>query len=636
MNIPDLRALIAEHNFELAPENLTSLQERLDNLRDVVQVSFVCVLDAHGELVAQNHGSPWPTLGGLQVYMKGSAQCRALVQSLFAGNAAARSDASQDGLWVCDGQLLQVVGIPLRFVGSDSDGAAQTDGALIMGAPLTDELATTLARSHDCEISFMADGMARASSLSSDGRAALIGSHRDVWPVSQPFDLQLQGVPNRLFLSPLIDPASGTTVGSMLIQSSLADDQAVQRGISRSILGIMLAGLVIAVLLSFALSGAVTRPVHDLVRGARRVAGGELDITLQVTRTDELGELATAFNEMVNGLRKQRELKMLVEESQAANRAKSVFLANMSHEIRTPLHGVIGMADLLLRTELSGEQRRYAGLVKSSAEVLTTLINDILDFSKIEAGKLELESIDFHLHRVARDVVDLMRQRAEAKELQIVCEIDPQVPARVNGDPTRLRQILLNLVNNAIKFTEKGAIVVRIARDNEDNGERISLRFEVQDSGVGIPPDRQNRLFKSFSQVDASTTRRYGGTGLGLAICKQLVELMGGAIGVRSEMGRGSTFYFTMRLGQPHAVETVPEAEMQQPLPAAHRGARILLAEDNEVNQIVALELLRSAGYRCDIAADGKQAVAAAVEWNYDLILMDCQMPEMDGLEATP
>ncbi len=542
----------------------------------------------------------------------------------------------RDSLWVYRGQLMEVVGVPLLFGTNDSEPAARADGALIMAAPLDDELATTLARSQGCQITFMTDGQAQASSLTSNTRAAVIDAYqRASWPRTEAFDLRFDGINYRSSLDPLVDPATGTNVGSMLIQCSLADAESVQHKISQSILGIMISGLIMAVVLSFALSSAVTRPVQELVGAAKRVAAGELDGSLKVTRKDELGELATAFNEMVSGLRRQRELKLLVEESQAANKAKSLFLANMSHEIRTPLHGVIGMSDLLLRTELTAPQRRYAGLVKSSAEVLTTLINDILDFSKIEAGKLELEALDFDLHRLIQDVVELMRQRAEGKGLRIDFEIDPLVPSAMNGDPTRLRQILLNLVNNAIKFTGAGKVAVHVTLDGAWSDGLTSLKFEVRDSGVGIPADRLDRLFKSFSQVDASTTRRFGGTGLGLAICKQLVELMGGAIGVQSDIGAGSTFWFTVGLKQPRSAAP-SEAQTAQPaISTGHRGARILLAEDNEVNQIVAAELLRSAGYQCDIASNGTEALAAAIEHNYDLILMDCQMPEMDGLEAT-
>ncbi len=418
---------------------------------------------------------------------------------------------------------------------------------------------------------------------------------------------------------------------------ALAEGKKRSKSLVRQAAGLLVLITVLCVGLSSGFGYWILRTIRyrlrDLNRMARLMARGDLTVRCDDRGGDELSDLGGSFNTMARRFEGfATDLAHAKAEAEAANRTKSEFLANMSHEIRTPMNGVIGMAELLGGTALDAEQATYVSRIQTCGETLLTVVNDILDFSKIEADMIELEAVPFDLRATVGEIVELFRPRADENELELSLAVDPAAPARIVGDPTRLSQVLFNLLGNALKFTASGSVRVRVGVAGPGR-----LRFEIQDTGIGMTPAEQARIFRPFTQADSSTARKYGGTGLGLAICQKLVAKMGSVLTVDSTPGRGSVFWFEPEHGEDHGVPAgaAPEASALSAGLGVGVGGRILVVDDTKVNREVASVMLLKMGFAADAVAGGDEAVAKVASGDYAAVLMDCQMPGVNGFEAT-
>lgn len=431
-------------------------------------------------------------------------------------------------------------------------------------------------------------------------------------------------------------------LGKLVLQLDISGDLQILREHNQVVFALVIAGFVVSmVLMMIIFNRFVNRPVQELQRATTALAKGQYDTRMPDHSGDEIGALIDNFLSMRDAIRaNERNLNDALTAAESANKAKSEFLAAMSHEIRTPMTAVMGFSDLLNEEDLSQENMERVAQIRSACTRLLRIINDVLDMSKLEAGKVQIEKIDFELSALVEEILSLFRESGKIRPgTSLISHIKPDVPRFLHGDPTRIRQILMNLVGNAVKFTQEGQVRVTIGvQESHYNQDNLQLHIAVTDTGIGMSTETQSRIFSSFTQADASTTRLYEGTGLGLAIAKQLVTLMGGTIGVESKEGTGSRFWFTLPVEK-----NINSAGMEMSAPPSKHTKRssarrlsILYAEDNPVNQLLVKQYLSKFRHETDLVNDGAEAVARIRQGaTYDLIMMDLRMPVMDGLEAT-
>ncbi len=452
-------------------------------------------------------------------------------------------------------------------------------------------------------------------------------SEQTIIDFSQPRRLGCKVITPEKMISVPVPKADGFNVAVGFSEEEVRKAQEQAIIVAMIITGV--AALCAMVLSIAAFRFSVGTSISTLLNTMGKVETGNF-VPIEVTSRDEMGDLCNAFNSMTDRLQtRDREIQAALANAKSADRAKSEFLANMSHEIRTPMNGVMGMAELLSGTKLNSKQKMFTDVIVKSGASLLTIINDILDFSKLDAGQMELDPVPFSLSDAIEDIATLISTKVTEKELELIIRIEPTLPSMFVGDVGRIRQIVTNLIGNAVKFTEMGHVYVNVTAFDCEEGERQGLCISIEDTGVGIPGDKLATVFQQFSQVDTSATRKYEGTGLGLSICRSLVNLMNGQMGVESKLGEGSTFWFKITL-------PVHENEETSKAPVDVQGSRVLIVDDNEVNRLILTEQMECWGFDNAAVASGIEAIRLlhAIEENglsTDCIILDYQMPEMDG-----
>ncbi len=552
-----------------------------------------------------------------------------------AGHSLLRHHDDLDGI----SGLLQARSGPMLVTANPiltSAGTGPAMGTLIIGKFLTPTRIKELGRRASVDLSLYAKNDALIPvNVRHDLHPSAGPDHMDSWDFSEKVISGHEVFPDIFgdpsFVVEVNVPRTITKIGRSAIQSAL-----LLLAVATTVF--LLASMIFMRWLIFS-------PVTELTRHILWIRKtGDLKQQLNSNRRDEIGTLSSEFDQLASELRTaQKDLEAARDQALALSNAKSEFLARMSHEIRTPMNGVLGMIELLNSTRLNDTQKRYAATIQDSADSLLDIINDVLDFSKIEAGKLRIEKLTFDLHAFLSDTVESLAGLAEQKGLDLECDVPPGLALAVQGDPFRLRQILTNLLGNAIKFTERGSVRLHVTAEDLGNGQTV-VQFSVVDTGVGITASKQRKIFDSFAQEDGSTTRRYGGTGLGLAISRQLVEMMGGDLTVESEPGHGSVFSFSLRMAASsesnfsESVRSLQRGVFKRTVePVVQRSLQghVLLGEDNAVNLAVAIGMLEAMDVKVTVANNGKEIAGKFAAGSFDAILMDCQMPVMDGFQST-